>query len=167
MTAINDLFPARLRHALIHGPHLTEELAAWAAARIPHVGAEGFGPCWAVGVARRIAGGKRDLAAVVVLHDWQPGLGTVQLSAAAVTPLWATRDVIGRILGVAFRGKLGAPVRKVWTATPHTNERAIKFNVGVGFVREGVLRQHYAPKVHAVICGMLEPEWRKRYGSEV
>lgn len=159
MTAVTGLFPARL--PLLHGPHLTADLAAWAAERIPHVGDAGFGPCWSVGVAR-----ERRLAAVVVFHDFQPSMGTVQLSCAAETPRWATRDVVGAILGAAFRGRLGAPVRRVWTATQHTNERAIRFNLGIGFTREATLREHFAPKVHAVICGMLEREWRGRYLKE-
>lgn len=143
---------------LVHGPELTAPLAAWAAARIPHVGAQGFGPCWAVGVLRA-----DDLAAVVVFHDWQREEGTVQLSAAADTPRWASRAVVGGILGMVFGGMLGAPVRCIWTATPHTNERAIKFNVGIGMTREAVLRERYAPKVHAVIHSMLEREYRKIY----
>lgn len=159
MNAIARIFPPGL--PLVHGPHLTAELSDWAAQRIAHVGAEGFGPCWAVGVARR-----GTLAAVVVFHDYQPECGTVQLSCAAENPRWATRQVIGAILCAAFAGRLGRPVRKVWTATPHVNERAIRFNQGIGFVREAVLRQHYAPKVHAVICGMLDGEFRRRYGKE-
>lgn len=150
------IFPAGL--PLVHGPHLTEELAAWAAARIEHVGADGFGPCWAVGVARGKA-----LAAVVVFHDWQPALGTVQLSCAAVTPRWASRAVVRAILGAAFGGALGASARKVWTATPAGNERAVKFNLGVGFKREAVLREHFGPKVHAVICGMMARDFRRKY----
>jgi hypothetical protein len=155
---VPQIFPPGL--PLLHGPELTEHLAAWAAARIPHVGADGFGPCWAVGVVRGDA-----MAAVVVLHDFQPSLGTVQLSAAADSPRWATRQVVGAILGAAFLGRLGAPVRRVWTATPSTNERAVRFNLGVGFVREAVLREHYAPKVHAVICGMMAREWQRKYGG--
>ena len=151
-----ELFPAGL--PLVHGPQLTAELAAWAAARIPHVGDGGFGPCWAVGVARG-----RALAAVVVLHDFQPTLGTVQLSAAAASPRWASRQVVGAILGAAFLGRLGAPVRRVWMAMPHTNRRAIRFAKGVGFVVEATLREHFAPRVHAVVCGMLDREWKKRY----
>jgi RimJ/RimL family protein N-acetyltransferase len=106
------------------------------------------------------------LAAVVVFHDWQADLGTVQLSAAADTPRWATRQVVGAILGAAFLGRLGAPVRRVWTATPSTNERAIRFNQGMGFTKEAVLRHHYAHKVHATICGMMDSEYRRRYGQE-
>lgn len=137
-----------------------DELLRWCGARIPHVGERGFaGGGWAVGVVRR-----RQLAAVVVFHEWMPDHGTVQLSCAAETPLWASRRVVGAILGVAFGGLLGSAVNKVWTATPHTNDRAIKFNEGVGFKREATLRQHYGPRTHAVICSILAPEWRRRYG---
>jgi RimJ/RimL family protein N-acetyltransferase len=153
-----DIFPPGL--PLLHGPELTAALAEWAAARIPHVGADGFGPCWAVGVVRRDA-----LAAAVVFHDFQPATGTVQLSCAADSPRWASREVIAAILGVAFSGRLGAAVRKVWTCTPSGNERAIRFNEGIGFKREAVLRQHFAPGVHAVICSMLDREWRRKYGG--
>jgi RimJ/RimL family protein N-acetyltransferase len=159
MNAIRpQIFPTGL--PLIHGPDLTEHLAAWAAARIPHVGADGFGPCWAVGVVRGDA-----LAAAVVFHDWQPQAGTVQLSCAAETPRWATRQVIGAVLGAAFAGRLGAPARKVWTAIPSSNARAIRFNRGIGLTQEAVLRQHFARGVHAVICSILDREWRKKYGE--
>jgi hypothetical protein len=67
-----------LPRSLLHGPDLTDALAAWAGERIEHIGAGGFGPCWAVGVVRNDA-----MAAVVVFHDFQPWHGTVQLSAAA------------------------------------------------------------------------------------
>jgi RimJ/RimL family protein N-acetyltransferase len=142
---------------LVHGPGLTDALAAWAAARIPHVGDAGFGPCWAVGVLRDDA-----LAAVVVLHDFQALHGTVQLSCAADTPRWASREVVAGILGMAFNGARW-PVRKLWTATASTNERALRFNRGIGFKQEGILRHHYAQGVHSVVCGMLASEYRRRY----
>lgn len=139
-----------------------DELLRWCAARIPHVGHAGFsGGGWAVGVVRQ-----RQIAAVVVFHDWQPDHGTVQLSCAAATPIWATRRMVGAILGLAFQGTLGAAVNKVWTAIPHTNARAIRFNVGIGLKREATLRQHYGHRTHAVICSILAPEWRKRYAKE-
>jgi RimJ/RimL family protein N-acetyltransferase len=142
---------------LVHGPELTAELAAWAAARIPHVGDAGFGPCWAVGVARDGA-----LAAVVVFHDYQAGHGTVQLSCAADTPRWASREVVGAILGAAFNGAWWK-VRKVWAATASTNARAVRFNQGIGMKQEAILRHHYAQGVHSVICSMMEAEYRRRY----
>lgn len=159
------LFPPGL--PLAHGPQWTDRLATWCARRIPHVGLDGdgrhlFGECWAVGVMR---GGR--LAAAVVFSDYHPGYGTVQLSCAAARPglaRWAMPDVLGAILGAAFEGKLGAPVRKVWTATPSTAKGVVKFNAHVGFKQEAVLREHYAPKVHAVICSMMAYEWKRRYG---
>ena len=154
-----SLFPPGL--PLLHGPDVTQALADWAACRIPHVGPAGFGPCWAVGIIHG-----ESVGAVVVFHDWQDTAGTVQLSCAADTWRGASRALLYEILAVPFEGKLGGRIRKVWTATPHTNTTAIRFNERTGFKREAVLRHHYAPKVHAVICSLLEPEWRKLYGKE-
>lgn len=142
---------------LLHGPELTEALAAWAAERIPMVGAAGFGPCWAVGVVRDDA-----LAAVVVYHDWQEEHGTIQLSCAADTPQWASRHVVAEILRLAFRGPTWTN-RKVWAASPSTNQRAIRFNQGIGMKQEAILRHHYAKGVHSVICSMLAEEFSRRY----
>lgn len=140
---------------------LSDELAAWAAARIPHVGDAGFGPCWAVGVPVR---GK--LAAVVVFHDYQPGAGTVQLSMAADDARWIGREVVGRILGLAFaKPWASGAIRKVWVAIPSTAERVVALNVALGLKTEAKLRHHYAPKVHAVICSIMATEWLARYGK--
>ncbi len=40
------------------------------------------------------------------------------------------------------------------TVTPHTNQRAIKFNKGLGFVQRGIVPDYYALKSHAVILTM-------------
>lgn len=132
-------------------------VAEWVAARIPHVGVAGFGPCVAVGVVRNGA-----LAAGVVWHDWQPAAGTIQASVAADTPRWATQRTLREVFAYPFR-QLGA--RKVWASVPHTNTRAIRFNYGVGFRREAVLSEHVAPKVHAVIFAMKRGAWVRRYGG--
>ncbi len=36
----------------------------------------------------------------------------------------------------------------------HKNERAIKFNRGIGFVQRGIVPDFYADKVHAVVMTM-------------
>lgn len=154
-----NLFPPGL--PLLHGPDVTQALATWAAMRIPHVRGSGFGPCWAVGITQG-----EQVGAVVVFHDWQDEAGTVQLSCAAESWRGASRALLYEILAVPFLGKLGGPIRKVWTATPHTLTTALRFNERTGFKREAVLRHHYAPKVHSVICSMLDAEWRKLYGKE-
>lgn len=153
-----SVFPPGL--PLIYGAELTDHLAAWAADRIPHVGAAGFGPCWATGVVRG-----DELAAVVIYHDWQPEAGTVQVSIAADTPRWASRPVIAALLALPFSGGLGSPIRKVWACMASPNERALRFNAGIGFKREAVLRHHFAHGVHAVITSMLHREYARAYGG--
>lgn len=159
MTHIARIFPPGL--PLVHGPKLTDELAAWAARRIPHVGPSGFGPCWAAGVVRQ-----RELAAVVVYHGFEPDIGLIHMSVAADTPQWASKRVIGALFGIAFQGRLGAKVRKVVAVTASNNARAVKFCAGIKMTREAVLAEHFSPKVHAVVFRMLERDWRKNYGGE-
>ena len=60
---------------LLTDKRLSPELSEWAANRISHVGAAGFGPNWSIGVALH---GK--LAAVVVFSEYFPAFGTLQLS---------------------------------------------------------------------------------------
>ena len=131
-----------------------QALREWAGSRIPHVGRDGFDP------GAQCAAVIRDgaLAAVVLFHDWQPGARTLQCSMAADTPLWASREALRGLLAYAF---VTAGASKLWTAMPHTSERAIRFNVGIGMRREAVLRHHFGPKVHAVICSMLRDEWAR------
>lgn len=133
------------------------EVAAWVASRIPHVGEAGFGPCAAIGVAsddRLLAG--------VVYHDWQAAHGTVQLSMAAATPMWARRENIAGLLHYPFR-QLGA--FKAWTCIPADNVPALKVNAHVGFRREAILAHHFGRKRHAVIMRLLLPEYLRQYGA--
>lgn len=130
-------------------------IAAWVASRIPHMHGGDFGPCSAVGVLTD----KEELLAGVVFHDWQPSYRTIQLSMAAESPRWARRGIIRGLLSYPF-AQLDA--RKVWTATPHTNERALRFNKGIGFKREAVLARHFGAE-HAVICRMFKHEYERRF----
>jgi RimJ/RimL family protein N-acetyltransferase len=118
----------------------------------------GFGPATAIGVTTEAG---QPLAGIV-FHDYQPDYGTIQLSAAAISPKWASRRIVAQLLSYPFN-ELG--VHKVWTATQHKNERALKFNKGVGFTVEGTLRDHFGVGIHAVICRMLLQDYRTRYGK--
>lgn len=141
--------------ALIWGDDKSPALAQWAAAQIPHVGEAGFGPCQVIGIA---AGqyAEDEFYGVFVAHDWQPVARTLQMTVAARSPKW----VFGcRPLFRYVFDQLGA--NKIWTATPHKHERAIRWNLGIGMVREAVLRHHFGPGSHAVICSMLEEEYRR------
>jgi RimJ/RimL family protein N-acetyltransferase len=128
-------------------------IAAWVQARIPNI--TSFGQCSALGV---ISGDGKPLAGIV-FHDYQPAYGTIQISMAAESPRWASRRIIGEILSYPFK-QLG--VRKIWTATPLKNERAIRFNKGIGFKQEAVLANQFGDD-HAVICRMFKKQFEQIY----
>lgn len=133
-----------------------ERVAAWAARQLPHVGEAGFGPCRAVAI---VSGADHPLGAIIY-HDYQKNHGTVQISMATVSPLWAQPQTVRDLLAIPFDQYR---VRKVWTCIPSDNERAQRFNAGIGMKREAVLRDHFAPKRHAVIYGMLDREYAARW----
>ena len=130
-------------------------LAAWAAAKIPHVGEPGFGPCTAIGIASG-PGDTDQLWGVCVFHDWTPSYGTMQCSLVATSPRWASRGTLQALFHYVFR-QVGA--RKLWVAIPHKNARAIRFGRGIGFRQDGVLREHFGRGLHTVVLSMLRKEY--------
>jgi RimJ/RimL family protein N-acetyltransferase len=139
---------------LIYGQ--SAALAAWAAAQISDIGDAGFGECVAIGIAAGPDLGDR-FYGVVVFHEYQPQAGTIQASAAAISPKWATPGVLRALFAYPF-GQL--KVQKLWTAAAHDNLRSIRFNEGIGMRREAVLRHHYGRGRHAVMMSMLDTEYR-------
>ena len=131
-----------------------KSVGEWVAKRIPHMLGE-FENFRAIGVRD----GNQPVAGVVY-SDWIEDYGTVQISMAADTPRWAQRGIIKALLHYPFE-QVGA--NKIWTATPETNERAMRFNFGIGLKKEAVLRHHFGKKRHAVIASMLRKEYGKRY----
>ena len=129
-------------------------VARWVAERIPHVAGGDFGPCAALGVVNGAGG----LVAGAVFHDWQAAAGTLQVSMAAATRVWARPAVLETLFFYAF-ATVGA--NKLWTATPHTSAAVVRFNEHIGMTREAVLRHHFGPKRHAVVCSMLRSEWER------
>ena len=68
-----------------------DRIAAWVAAGIP--GCErGFGPCTAMSIwdDQAIIGG-------VVFHNYSPETGVMEMSAAASSPRWLTKDVLHKM----------------------------------------------------------------------
>jgi RimJ/RimL family protein N-acetyltransferase len=138
-------------------PDMTARLAGWVAERIPHVGAVGFGPCAAIGVAT-----ERRMLAGIVFHEWQEQARTIQLSFAAASPIWARPAIIRALLAYPF---LQVGAFKVWTATPAENEPALAVNRRLGFKREAILAHHFGKGRHAVIMRMLRPRFDRLYGG--
>lgn len=131
-------------------------VAAWTADLIPHV--SDFGPCTALGVAS----GDR-LIAGVVYHDYQPMFDTIQLSMAAVSPMWAKKENIRGLLKYPFE-QLNC--YRVWTATPIDNDPALKVNAHIGFKKEAISHSGFGKNRHAVIMRMLLPDYIRLFGDK-
>jgi len=114
------------------------KIVAWAAAHIPGMMGRSFSDdATAIGIEREDG----ELAGAIVFHQWQPEHGTVQVSAAATDPRWLrARAAIATCYEYGFRG-LGC--HKLWSATPATNKRALRFVIGMGFTPEALLYKHY------------------------
>lgn len=138
---------------LLHGND--EIVAQWVKERIPYLDEIDFGPCVAIGVVKEDG----EPLAGVVFHDYQPQFKTIQVSVAAVSARWATHRILKNILAYPFTQ---LKVRKVWTATPHINKRALRFNKGIGFTQEAVLAYHFGD-FHCVMCRMMDKDYKKRY----
>jgi RimJ/RimL family protein N-acetyltransferase len=150
-----DDYAGRASVNLIYGH--SEQVAAWVAEHIPDVGAEGFSsPVAAIGVATD------HLVAGVCYHDYQPKFGTIQLSMAAISPIWARRPIIHALLAYPFEQ---LQCFKVWTATALDNVKAIKVNEHVGFKREAILAHQFGQNRHAVIMRLLRPDYLRLYGE--
>lgn len=135
----------------------SEQVAAWVADHIPDVGQDGFSsPVAAIGVATD------HLVAGVCYHDFQPKFGTIQLSMAATSPIWARGPIIHALLAYPF-DQLGC--FKLWTATALENVKALKVNEHVGFKREAILAHQFGHKRHAVIMRLLRPDYVRMFGE--
>ena len=131
------------------------QLAEWAVARMPHVGPGLAENCVAVGMASGPTTADT-IWGVVLFHNFDPVHGLVEMSAASADPRWAQRRVLIDVLSVPF---VQYGCRKIYVTIPSTNARALKFNEGIGFKREGVLRHHFKHKLHAVVCGMMRSDY--------
>jgi len=130
-------------------------LLDWCASHIPHVpNAESWrrGEGYALGVAD-----EDDILAVMVVHAFQRRFRDCQISMAAKSARWASRATIGALLRYPF-GQLG--VDRLTTIVASRNGRALKFNEGLGFVREGLCRRGFGDD-DAVILGLLREDAQK------
>jgi hypothetical protein len=135
-----------------------EEIAKWVAERVPWAGRGDFGPMAALGVVSDTG-----LIAGVVYHDYQPDHGTIQLSMAAASPMWARRENLRALLHYPFR-RVG--VFKAWIATPHDHAHGIKTFEHIGFKREAILAHQFGRKRHAWIGRMLQPDFHRIYETD-
>jgi len=123
-----------------------EIVGKWVGERIAHAN---FGSFVSIGLCE-----DQKLIAAVIYHNYIKEYGNIELSMAADSPRWATPESIGALLHYPFV-RLGC--NRVTTCTPASNRRALKFNKGIGFIEEGVIRKGYGAE-DMVICGLLKEE---------
>jgi RimJ/RimL family protein N-acetyltransferase len=133
-----------------------EAVGAWVKARLPNMPRLPV-PFVAIGV---VDGAQ--LVAGVLFHNYIPEFGSIEVSIAADTPRWLSRNRVSLILGYPFR-QLGCG--RVSAAIMASNSRSIRLCMGLGFKREGLVRRGFG-RDDAVILGLLREEWeRGRYGN--
>lgn len=133
------------RHILVD-----DQMLEWIARRIPAMGA---GYEWqkarAIGL---VAKGK--IIAGMAIHTFLPHYKSCELTFAADSPLWATRQSIGAMIKWPFI-QLGCD--RVMCVIASSNKRAIRINEGLGFKLEGTCRRGCLPD-DALIYGLLREE---------
>lgn len=128
-----------------------QEVAAWVAARIPHMAGQDFGPCSAMGIVSadgRAIGG-------AVYNNYRAQFRSIDISFAVATPRCLTKSLIRGIMAYPFV-QLGC--QRITAVTPKRNRRCRKFLETFGFKREGVARRGFGND-DAVIYGLLKREW--------
>ena len=121
-------------------------LLDWCAAHIPCSAAN-----WhregavAIGVAQG-----DEIIAVMVAHGYEEAYKSVQISMAATRPSWARRSTIQALLNYPFSQ---LKVDRLTTLISSENTRALRFNEGIGFVREGVMKNGCG-KADRIVLGL-------------
>tara|TARA_R110000751_G_scaffold16326_3_gene51745 strand:- start:3 stop:449 length:447 start_codon:yes stop_codon:yes gene_type:complete len=133
-----------------------EYIAQWTLQFIPHV--RSFGECAALGVLARDG----RLIAGCVYNEYRPRDGTIAVSIAAISPMWARKENIKELLRHPFEY---LHCYRVWSAMLASNEPALKVNAHIGFKKEAVLAHHFGKKRHAVISRLLRPDYDRLYGA--
>jgi RimJ/RimL family protein N-acetyltransferase len=132
-----------------------DRMLDWIAARIPGVNVASWrGLAKAVGIVL-----KGEIVAGMALGAWQRETGNIEISFAADTARWATRDTIKRLMAWPF---VQLDCHRVTCRCAGSNERAIRFCRGIGFKDEGVMRLGWSKDEDAILLGLLRdeaPDW--------
>lgn len=104
----------------------SQKVAAFVASIMPYPGYErGFDTVAAIGVeeAGNLIGG-------TVFHDWNPEAGIIEMSSAAVSPKWLSREMVNSIFTYVFDV---VKVRIVVMRVAESNKRMVDIGRRFGF----------------------------------
>ena len=149
---------------IVQGPDVQIPVMRWTARKL---GLPDFEKYHAAG----IVDGDKPIAGVVFhdFHQREHG-NMISVSVAAETPVWATKRNLAKLFAYPF---LTAGCQRVTTTIAANNHRAIRFNLGIGFRKEGEVRRGYDGKTNLLVLGMLKDECRwlkyleKEHGQRV
>lgn len=128
-----------------------ELIANWVGQRTQY-GRFGDSPYTAIGVLY-----DGEAAAGVIYHNYQPTFGTIEMSIAADSPKWASRQVIGVLLRYPFL-QLGC--QRVTACVAAKNWESLEFNKRLGFQVEGYVRRGFGDD-DLIVMGLLREEAEK------
>lgn len=101
------------------------------------------------------------LIAGVAYHDYQKRYGVIQMSMAAISPMWAKAVTIHRLLRYPFE-QLNC--YKIMISIRLDNLKALKTFKNIGFVQEAILSHVYGKGKHGAILQMLKPDYNRIFG---
>ncbi len=132
----------------------SRELVSWAADRIPELHGQGF-PSEAQAIGIEDSAGRT--LGVVVFHNYEPWYGTIEVSAVSEDARWMrARDAWRRMHQYVFEG---CACQKMWSRTPASNERALRFLRALGFKQEARLPRQFGTD-DAVISAKYKEDWQ-------
>lgn len=114
-------------------------------------------PCVTIGV---VSGDR--LIAGFAYHDYQEHSGVIQISMAAISPMWAKAVIIHRLLQYPFE-QLNC--FKLMAVVEPDNVKALKTFKNIGFRLEFVMRHMFGENRHASILEMLKPDYHQIFGA--
>jgi hypothetical protein len=128
-----------------------EQVAVWAAARIPHMGVP---PEKCVGMG--IVDGSGHLRGAALFHGYTPAYRSIDISFVLESPRWLTLPVTAGIMAYPF---IQLHCGRVTAATPRKSASARRFLEKFGFKREGLVRRGFGDFGDAVVYGLTERDW--------
>jgi L-amino acid N-acyltransferase YncA len=129
-----------------------EHVGSWVAARCPDFTFSG--PYTTLGLATP----QGVLLAGVVFDNYLKAYGSIQMHAAAVPGRrWLTRAFLGECFRYPFEQ---LDCRRIVGLVRSSNLEARRFDEGLGFVKEGIIREAYPNGDDMIIYGMLRRECR-------
>lgn len=111
----------------------------------------------------------RRVLGAVILHDYHPKRGCIEITAAAIDPRWASRSVLRDILRFIFApAPEGLGCIRAQMAIPRKGQaarRARRFCQGIGFVYEGTARKGFG--FDDAVCLSMLAEDAERWTGKI